>query len=36
MIPGIAGVMQVVRTAYPDPTQFDKKNDHYDADSATR
>ena len=28
---GIAGVMQVVRTAYPDPTQFDKKSDHYDA-----
>ena len=28
---GIAGIMQVVRTAYPDPTQFDKKNDHYDA-----
>ena len=22
--------MQVVRTAYPDPTQFDRKNDHYD------
>ena len=30
---GIAGIMQVVRTAYPDPTQFDKKNDHYDAGS---
>jgi len=27
---GIAGIMQVVRTAYPDPTQFEKKNDHYD------
>lgn len=27
---GIVGIMQVVRTAYPDPTQFDKKNDHYD------
>ena len=27
---GIAGIMQVVGTAYPDPTQFDKKNDHYD------
>src|ERR1044071_8649398 len=26
-----AGNMQVVRTAYPDPTQFDKKSDHYDA-----
>jgi predicted RNA-binding protein with PUA-like domain len=32
---GIAGIMQVVRTAYPDPTQFDRKNDHYDA-GATR
>jgi predicted RNA-binding protein with PUA-like domain len=29
----VAGIMQVVRTAYPDPTQFDKKNDHYDAGS---
>src|SRR3954454_23810929 len=28
---GIAGVIQVVRAAYPDPTQFDKKSDHYDA-----
>ena len=30
---GIAGIMQVARTAYPDPTQFDKKNDHYDPGS---
>jgi predicted RNA-binding protein with PUA-like domain len=30
---GIAGIMQVVRTAYPDPTQFDRKSDHYDAGS---
>jgi predicted RNA-binding protein with PUA-like domain len=30
---GVAGVMQVVRTAYPDPTAFDKKHDHYDEDS---
>jgi predicted RNA-binding protein with PUA-like domain len=29
-IPGIAGVAAVQREAYPDPTQFDKKNDHYD------
>jgi predicted RNA-binding protein with PUA-like domain len=28
---GVAGIAQVVRTAYPDPTQFDKKSDHYDA-----
>ena len=32
---GIAGIMQVVRTAYPDPTQFDRKSDHYDS-GATR
>jgi len=30
---GVAGIAQVVRTAYPDPTQFDKKSDHYDAGS---
>jgi predicted RNA-binding protein with PUA-like domain len=30
---GVAGIMQVVRTAYPDPTAFDKKHDHYDPDS---
>jgi predicted RNA-binding protein with PUA-like domain len=30
---GIVGIMQVVRTAYPDPTQFDKKSDYYDAAS---
>ena len=28
---GIAGVMTVGRAAYPDPTQFDKKSDHFDA-----
>lgn len=32
-IPGIAGIAQVVREAYPDRTAFDSKNDHYDADS---
>ena len=30
---GIAGIVQVVRTAYPDPTAFDKKHDHYDPGS---
>ncbi len=33
--PGIAGIMRVCRTAYPDPTQFDPKDDHYDP-KATR
>jgi predicted RNA-binding protein with PUA-like domain len=28
---GVAGIAQVARTAYPDPTQFDKKSGHYDA-----
>lgn len=32
-IPGIAGVAAVQREAYADPTQFDKKHDHYDAAS---
>jgi predicted RNA-binding protein with PUA-like domain len=30
---GIAGIMQVVRTAYPDPTALDKKDHHYDPGS---
>jgi len=30
-ITGVAGIAEVVRTAYPDPTQFDRKSDHYDA-----
>jgi predicted RNA-binding protein with PUA-like domain len=34
-ITGVAGIAEVVRTAYPDPTQFDRKSDHYDA-AATR
>ncbi len=29
----IVGVMEIVREAYPDPTQFDSKNEHYDPDS---
>ncbi len=32
-IPGIAGVAAVQREAYADPTQFDKKHDHYDEAS---
>lgn len=31
---GVAGVAEVVRTAYPDPTQFDPKSDHYDPKAA--
>jgi predicted RNA-binding protein with PUA-like domain len=31
--PTIVGVAEVVRTAYPDETQFDKSSHHYDPDS---
>ena len=31
---GIVGIAEVVREAYPDPTQFDIKNEHYDAIST--
>ncbi len=33
-VPGIAGIVSVVKSGYPDPTAFDPKDDHYDADSA--
>jgi len=32
-VPGIVAIMQVVREAYPDPTAFDRKHDHFDASS---
>ncbi len=32
-VPGVAGIVKVVREGYPDPTAFDSKDDHYDADS---
>jgi predicted RNA-binding protein with PUA-like domain len=28
--PGVAGTAEVARTAYPDPTQFDPKDGHYE------
>lgn len=31
--PGIIGTATVVKTAYPDPTQFDPDNEHYDPKS---
>lgn len=31
--PGVAGVCKIVREAYPDPTQFDKKSEYHDAKS---
>jgi predicted RNA-binding protein with PUA-like domain len=32
-VPGIAGIVSVVREGYPDITAFDPKHHHYDADS---
>lgn len=32
--PGIAGFMEVVLEAYPDPTQFDPKDSHYDPKAS--
>ena len=29
-VPGVVGIMSIVSNAYPDPTQFDPKADHYD------
>jgi predicted RNA-binding protein with PUA-like domain len=31
---GIVGIAEVVRTAYPDPTQFDRKSKYHDARSS--
>lgn len=32
--PGVAGIVQVVRAAYPDPTQFDPRSQYHDAAST--
>ena len=32
-VPGIAGIVRIVREGYPDVTAFDPKHHHYDADS---
>ena len=34
-VPGIAGIVRVVREGYPDATAFDPKHHHYDADSRS-
>lgn len=33
-VPGIVGIVQVVKAGYPDPTAFDPRNPHYDPDSS--
>ena len=32
-VPGIAGIVSIVKEGYPDHTAFDPKHHHYDADS---
>ncbi len=32
--PGIVGIVEIVREAYPDPTAFDAGSEHFDADST--
>lgn len=32
-VPGIAGTVTIIKTAYPDHTQFDPHHDHYDPGS---
>lgn len=32
-VPGVVGIMEIVKEAYPDATAFDSKDEHYDADS---
>ena len=31
--PGVAGICKIVKTAEPDPTQFDAKSSHFDPDA---
>jgi predicted RNA-binding protein with PUA-like domain len=33
--PGIAGIVRVVRGAYPDASAFNRRDDHYDAASSS-
>lgn len=32
--PAVVGEAEIVREGYPDPTQFDRHDDHFDPDSA--
>jgi predicted RNA-binding protein with PUA-like domain len=32
-VPGIAGIVRIVKDGYPDKTAFDRKHDHYDPES---
>jgi predicted RNA-binding protein with PUA-like domain len=32
-VPGIAGIVRIVRAGYPDPTAFERGHHHYDPES---
>ena len=32
--PGVHGIVKIARLAYPDPTQFDRKSEYFDAKST--
>jgi predicted RNA-binding protein with PUA-like domain len=32
-VPAVVGIVEITREAYPDPSAFDPKDDHYDPDS---
>ena len=32
-VPGIAGIVRIVKDGYPDKTAFDRKHHHYDPES---
>jgi len=32
-VPGIAGIVTIVKAGYPDPTAFDRKHEHFDPKS---
>ena len=33
-VPGIVGIVQITKAAYPDPTAFERRHPHYDPDSV--
>lgn len=33
-VPGIAGIVEVIRAGYPDSTAFDRESEYYDASSS--
>jgi predicted RNA-binding protein with PUA-like domain len=35
-VPGIVATMTIVKAGYPDPTAFDRKDDHYDPESDSK